>query len=56
MADEDLVHPLVRGAVLGEQDHTTVVPLAVRLQVGREQRKKNKLDKRKKEKENKKRK
>ncbi|MNV54136.1 hypothetical protein D3C71_1463100 [compost metagenome] len=33
MAGEDLVHPLVCGAVFGEQDHPAIVPLAARLQI-----------------------
>src|SRR6218665_874357 len=36
VAGEDLLHPLVRGAVLGEQDHPAVVPLAVGLEIDRE--------------------
>ena len=34
VAGEDLVHPLVRGAVFGEQDHPAIVPLTARLQIG----------------------
>ena len=30
MAGEDLVHPLVGGAVFGEQDHAAIVPLTSR--------------------------
>jgi hypothetical protein len=32
VAGEDLMHPLVRGAVLGEQDDPTITPLAVGLE------------------------
>ena len=35
VAGEDLLHPLVRGAVFGEQNHPAIVPLTVRLEVGR---------------------
>ncbi|MDT4872418.1 hypothetical protein FQZ97_1076000 [compost metagenome] len=34
MAGEDLVHPLVGGAVFGKQDHPAIVPLASRFQIG----------------------
>lgn len=36
VAGEDLMHPLVRGAVFREQDHPAIVPLTIWLEVGRE--------------------
>ena len=36
VAGEDLVHPLMGGAVFGEQDDPTIIPLTVSLEIGGE--------------------
>ncbi|KPW47872.1 Unknown protein sequence [Pseudomonas syringae pv. antirrhini] len=36
VAGEDLVHPLMGGAVFGEQDHPALIPLTVEFEIGSE--------------------